>query len=75
MWDGDLDHPHISDLSLDLKRGQLVAVVGDIGSGKSLFAAIMGQLKRMEGQVYSDGYTGFVLNIGRFVGLFRKSRG
>lgn len=50
-WDGDLDHPHISDLSLDLRRNQIIAVVGDVGSGKSLFAAILGQLKRTTGDV------------------------
>ena len=50
MWDGDLEHPHIRDLNLDLKRGQIVAVVGDGGSGKSLLAALMGQLKRTRGQ-------------------------
>ncbi|KAJ1548114.1 hypothetical protein HK096_004666, partial [Nowakowskiella sp. JEL0078] len=44
-WDGDLDHPHITNLNLVLKRGQIVAVVGDMGSAKSLLAALMGQIK------------------------------
>ena len=55
-WDGDLDHPHISDLSLELHRNQIIAVVGDIGSGKSFFAAILGQLKRTTGDVSIYGY-------------------
>ncbi len=46
-----MDHPHVSDLNLELSRGELIAVVGDLGSGKSLLAAIMGQLKRKSGQV------------------------
>ncbi|KAI8811089.1 P-loop containing nucleoside triphosphate hydrolase protein, partial [Cladochytrium replicatum] len=45
VWDGDLDHPHIYDLNLQLYRGQLLAIVGDVGSGRSLLAAIMGQIK------------------------------
>ncbi|KAJ3130188.1 Canalicular multispecific organic anion transporter 2 [Nowakowskiella sp. JEL0407] len=44
-WDGDLDHPHLSNLTLKIKRSQIIAVVGDVGSGKSLLAALMGQIK------------------------------
>ncbi|KAJ3224501.1 hypothetical protein HK099_008369 [Clydaea vesicula] len=50
-WDGDLEHPHITDLSLDLHRGKIYGVVGDVGSGKSLLAGIMGQLKLKKGSV------------------------
>jgi ABC-type multidrug transport system fused ATPase/permease subunit len=55
VWDGDLDHPHIYDLTMTLKRNQVVGIVGDIGSGKSLLAAIMGQLKKKKGYVVTDG--------------------
>ena len=55
IWDGDLEHPHINDLNLTLKRGSVIAVVGDIGSGKSLLAAIMGQLKMTTGTILTDG--------------------
>ena len=55
VWDGDLDHPHVYELDLELKRGQVIAVVGDIGSAKSLLAAIMGQIKRTAGEVKTDG--------------------
>jgi ABC-type multidrug transport system fused ATPase/permease subunit len=61
VWDGDLDHPHLYELNLTLKRNNIVAVVGDIGSGKSLLAAIMGQIKGNRGVVLNDGCTfGFV---------------
>jgi ABC-type multidrug transport system fused ATPase/permease subunit len=59
-WDGDLDHPHISNLTLNLHRNQIVAVVGDVGSGKSLFAAILGQLKRTNGDASLHGKIGYV---------------
>jgi ABC-type lipoprotein export system ATPase subunit len=56
-----LDHPHIKDLNLTIKRGQVIAVVGDIGSGKALLASIMGQLKQSKGIVKSNGSTcGFI---------------
>ncbi|KAJ3258950.1 Multidrug resistance-associated protein 1 [Boothiomyces macroporosus] len=61
IWDGDLDHPHIVDLDLTLNRGEVVAIVGDIGSGKSLLAAIMGQLKKTSGTVtVNHAICGFV---------------
>lgn len=74
IWDGDLDHPHIVDLNLTLKRGEVVAIVGDIGSGKSLLAAIMGQLKKTSGTVTVNQYS-FELILVLFVDLFLKSRG
>jgi ABC-type multidrug transport system fused ATPase/permease subunit len=61
IWDGDLDHPHVTNLSLTLRKKEVIAIVGDIGSGKSLLAAIMGQLKRVKGEVVTNGCTfGFV---------------
>ncbi|KND02775.1 uncharacterized protein SPPG_01856 [Spizellomyces punctatus DAOM BR117] len=60
MWDGDIDHPHIEKLDLVLRRRQLIAVVGDLGSGKSLLAAIMGQIKRTAGSVSTYGTCGYV---------------
>ncbi|KAJ3077663.1 Multidrug resistance-associated protein 1, partial [Quaeritorhiza haematococci] len=57
VWDGDLDHPHITSLTLTLRKRHILAVVGDIGSGKSLLAAIMRQLKLVRGTVRSHGST------------------
>ncbi|KAJ3297065.1 hypothetical protein HDU79_004908, partial [Rhizoclosmatium sp. JEL0117] len=60
LWDGDLDHPHITDLTLKIKRGEILAVVGDLSSGKSLIAAIMGQIKRSAGTMHTYGTCGYV---------------
>ncbi|KAJ3113679.1 Multidrug resistance-associated protein 1 [Phlyctochytrium bullatum] len=43
----------------DLMRGQLIAVVGDLSSGKSLLAAILGQVKRTTGSVMTYGTFGY----------------
>lgn len=41
----------LKDLNLTIRRGQLVAVVGDIGSGKSAFlAALLGQMNQLSGE-------------------------
>ncbi|KAJ3189633.1 Multidrug resistance-associated protein 1 [Irineochytrium annulatum] len=60
VWDGDLDHPHITDLTLQIRRKQLIAVVGDLSSGKSLLAAIMGQIKLQRGTLAAHGTCGYV---------------
>ena len=54
VWDGDLGHPHLTNLNLILKRGELIAVVGD-STGKSLLAAIMGQIKKVSGDIATNG--------------------
>ncbi|KAJ3328463.1 hypothetical protein HDU76_009907 [Blyttiomyces sp. JEL0837] len=59
-WDGDLDHPHIFDLNLQIERGKVVAIVGDLPSGRSLLAAVMGQIKRTSGTHHSYGACGYV---------------
>ncbi|KAI9204916.1 P-loop containing nucleoside triphosphate hydrolase protein [Polychytrium aggregatum] len=60
IWDGDLDHPHISELTLELRRGQIIAVVGDLASGKSLLAALMRQIKLTDGVFETYGTCGYV---------------
>ncbi|RKP01598.1 hypothetical protein CXG81DRAFT_6843, partial [Caulochytrium protostelioides] len=59
-WDGDIEHPHLEDLDLTLYRGRIIAVVGDIASGKSLLAAIMGQIKPVSGKFEQWGRCGYV---------------
>jgi ABC-type multidrug transport system fused ATPase/permease subunit len=49
--DGEIEHPHIPDLNLDLHRGLLYGIIGDVGSCKTLLGAIMGQLKMTKGSV------------------------
>ncbi|KAI8810177.1 P-loop containing nucleoside triphosphate hydrolase protein, partial [Cladochytrium replicatum] len=60
VWDGDLDHPHIYDLNLQLYRGQLLAIVGDVGSGRSLLAAVMGQIKLADSRTPNLSTCGYV---------------
>ncbi|KAJ3274523.1 Multidrug resistance-associated protein 1 [Terramyces sp. JEL0728] len=50
-WDGAEGHkPSIHDISLKLKKGSKIAIVGDVGSGKSsIIAAILGQIRQVRG--------------------------
>ncbi|KAI1315909.1 Multidrug resistance-associated protein 1 [Mortierella claussenii] len=49
-WDGDDQGPALSGISLKVKRGEVVAIVGDVGSGKSSFiAALLGQIRQTGG--------------------------
>jgi len=45
-------HPVLEDINLDIRAGQIVAVMGDNGSGKSTFLrSLLGLLKPLAGQV------------------------
>ncbi|KAJ1332267.1 hypothetical protein BSLG_008573 [Batrachochytrium salamandrivorans] len=50
-WDGaEGDAPSLRNISLAIKRGARVAIVGDVGSGKSsLIAALLGQIRQVRG--------------------------
>ena len=51
------DTPVLKDISLQVKKGELVSLMGQSGCGKSTIAALlMGYLKDFEGKVYIDGY-------------------
>ncbi|XP_052568818.1 ATP-binding cassette sub-family C member 2 isoform X1 [Peromyscus californicus insignis] len=59
-WDRDLDAT-IRDVNLDIKPGQLVAVVGTVGSGKSsLIAAMLGEMENVHGHITIQGTTAYV---------------
>ncbi|XP_005063617.1 canalicular multispecific organic anion transporter 1 [Mesocricetus auratus] len=59
-WDRDTDAT-IRDVNLDIKPGQLVAVVGTVGSGKSsLIAAMLGEMEHVHGHVTIKGTTAYV---------------
>ncbi|KAF9933544.1 Multidrug resistance-associated protein 1 [Linnemannia zychae] len=46
-WDGDDSGPALEDINFNVKRGEVVAIVGDVGSGKSSFiAALLGQIRQ-----------------------------
>ncbi|KAG0003754.1 hypothetical protein BGZ79_000079 [Entomortierella chlamydospora] len=46
-WDDGNSGPVLSGINLKIKRGEVVAIVGDVGSGKSsLIAALLGQIRQ-----------------------------
>ena len=51
-WDGtEGDKPSLSGISLSIPKGAKVAIVGDVGSGKSsLIAALLGQIRQTRGE-------------------------
>ena len=55
-WDDNDANPTLSDINIDIKKGELVAVVGTIGSGKSsLLSAILGEIKKISGEKIING--------------------
>ena len=60
-WGDDKDTPTLKDVSLDVKRGSLIAVVGEVGSGKSsLLSAMLGEMNRLSGTIKMDGEVAYV---------------
>jgi ABC-type multidrug transport system fused ATPase/permease subunit len=54
-WE-DTDKPALSDTSLSIPHGQLVAVIGQVGSGKTaLLRALLGSIKRTAGRAVISG--------------------
>ncbi|MFC7535406.1 ABC transporter ATP-binding protein [Actinoplanes sp. GCM10030250] len=52
----DAERPAVKDVSLTLRRGQIIALVGENGSGKSTLAAVLAGLYRPQrGTVHWDG--------------------
>uniref|UniRef100_A0A8C6MW78 ABC-type glutathione-S-conjugate transporter n=1 Tax=Mus spicilegus TaxID=10103 RepID=A0A8C6MW78_MUSSI len=59
-WDRDLEAT-IQDVNLDIKPGQLVAVVGTVGSGKSsLISAMLGEMENVHGHITIKGSIAYV---------------
>ncbi|KAJ8688624.1 hypothetical protein QAD02_024419 [Eretmocerus hayati] len=61
-WDlSNADAPILKDINVRVKQGELVAVVGVVGSGKSsLIAALLGEMQKAQGTVNVDGSTAYV---------------
>ena len=50
------EEPILKDINLTIKKGQLVAVVGQVGSGKSsLISALLGDMEKLSGRVNTNG--------------------
>ena len=61
-----LSEPAIKDIDLKVKEGSLVAVVGQVGSGKSsLISAILGEMHRMGGMNNSLGKIAYIPQQGK----------
>ena len=54
----------VRDLNLEIKRGELVAIVGAVGSGKSsILSALVGEMRKANGQVVINGTVGFCAQV------------
>ncbi|XP_043841698.1 ATP-binding cassette sub-family C member 2 [Dromiciops gliroides] len=59
-WDHNVS-PAIQNVTLDIKTGQLIAVVGAVGSGKSsLISAMLGEMEPIHGHINIKGSVGYV---------------
>jgi len=59
-WD-DPDKPSLREMSTTIKKGELVAVVGLVGAGKSSFlSALLGEMRILSGEVRMRGKRAYV---------------
>lgn len=59
-WDDESGEEAVKNLNFEIKKGELSAIVGTVGSGKSsLLAAILGEMNKLSGKVLS--FTSFSL--------------
>jgi ABC-type multidrug transport system fused ATPase/permease subunit len=60
-WDDSTNTHTLKDINLQIPRGQLVAVVGSVGSGKSsLLSSILGDMYKIDGKVVVRGKTAYI---------------
>ncbi|XP_050541854.1 multidrug resistance-associated protein 1 isoform X1 [Daktulosphaira vitifoliae] len=60
-WGEPTEVPTLSDINLRISAGQLVAVVGTVGSGKSsLVSAFLGEMDKVTGRVNTKGTIAYV---------------
>jgi len=60
-WSKDDNDDILKDVSIEVKRGKLVAIVGQVGCGKSsLISAILGDMEKQKGSVSVNGNVAYV---------------
>ncbi|MCE3215722.1 ABC transporter C member 14 [Datura stramonium] len=60
-WEDDDDQISLKDINVEIRKGELAAIVGMVGSGKStLLASILGELHKLSGEVRVCGSTAYV---------------
>ncbi len=62
--DGEEGNPHLENISMEIKRGQRIALIGARGSGKTTFSQVVRELYQptsvtvsVDGQILSKGFT------------------
>ncbi|KAI4365693.1 hypothetical protein MLD38_021658 [Melastoma candidum] len=60
-WDDESEEATLKDINFEVKKGQLAAIVGTVGSGKSsLLASVLGEMHKISGKVRICGSTAYV---------------
>lgn len=60
-WDDETEDDVLKNINLEIKKGELTAIVGTVGSGKSsLLASILGEMHKISGKVRVCGTTAYV---------------
>ncbi|XP_071287075.1 ATP-binding cassette sub-family C member 4 isoform X4 [Agelaius tricolor] len=61
FWDKTLETPTLQQISFTVRRGELLAVIGPVGAGKSsLLSAILGELPKDKGSINVTGRIAYV---------------
>nr|GMD66758.1 ABC transporter C family member 14-like [Ipomoea batatas] len=60
-WDDERGEKVLKDVNFEVKKGELTAVVGTVGSGKSsLLGSVLGEMHKLSGKVRVCGSTAYV---------------
>ncbi|KAK3021040.1 hypothetical protein RJ639_047287, partial [Escallonia herrerae] len=60
-WDDESGEEVVKNLNFEIRKGELAAIVGTVGSGKSsLLASILGEMHKLKGKVTVCGTTAYV---------------
>ncbi|NWX88406.1 MRP4 protein, partial [Nothoprocta pentlandii] len=60
-WDKSFDSPALQQLSFTVRQGELLAVIGPVGAGKSsLLSAVLGELPKEKGLINVSGRIAYV---------------